>query len=86
MPKSLAELKNAKRGVKKAGGRKIVFAPIVQSIVASGLYYTVKEVHETLVKKQVSRFRTMKLLNNAVAGHRLTRLYENGRFYYGKPE
>ena len=88
MPKKLAELKDAKRNVKKAAGKKIDFAPVAQKIIASGMYFTVKEVHESaeLVNRKVSRFRTMKLLNAAVAGHRMTRLYDNGKFYYGAPE
>jgi len=88
MPKSLKELAHAKRNVKKVGGKKIEFAPIVQKILESGLYFTVSEVHTStnLVDKKVSRFRTMKLLNRAVAGRRLTRLYQDGKFYYGAPE
>lgn len=84
MPKKLEELKNAKRNVKRAGGKKIEFKPIVQKIVESKMYYTVQEVWIGLVQKKVSRFRTMKLLNGqCIKGGQLERLYENGRFYYG---
>lgn len=83
MPKSLEQLKNAKRGVKKVGGQKVDFKPIVQKIQQSGQYWTVTEVHEKLVQKKVGRFRTMKLLNGACTTKKLERLYENGRFYYG---
>ena len=88
MPKKLSELKNAKRNVKRAGGKKIDFKPIAQAIIESGLYYTVTEVwtNANMVNKKVSRFRTMKLLNNAVKGRRMTRLYEHGKFFYGAPE
>jgi hypothetical protein len=84
MPKQLSELKNAKRNVTKVGGKKIDFKAILQKITASGQYWTVKEVHETLVQKKVGRFRTMKLLNGASGkGHPLERLYSDGKFYYG---
>jgi len=88
MPKSLVELKDAKRGVKKAGGKKIDFAPILASIVKSGQYFTKREVWEsaTMVNRRVTLFRTKKLLDSAVIGRRLTRLYQDGRFYYGAPE
>jgi len=86
MPKNLDELKNAKRGVKRAGGRKVDFKAIVQRIIESKQYWTVKEVHEQLIQKKVGRFRTMKLLNGqCVKGGKLERLYDNGRFYYGAP-
>jgi len=84
MPKTLEELKNAKRGVKKVGGQKIDFKKVVQKIIESGKYWSVKEVHIELVQKKVGRFRTMKLLNGqCIKGGQLERLYENGRFYYG---
>ena len=84
MPKTLEQLKNAKRNVKKVGGQKIDFKKVVQKILASGKYWSVKEVHVELVQKKVGRFRTMKLLNGAcIKGGKLERLYENGRFYYG---
>jgi len=88
MPKSLAELKDAKRNVKKAGGKKIDFAPILAKIIASGQYYTKREVYEAsdMVNKKVTLFRTKKLLDNAYIGRRLTRLYQDGKFYYGRPE
>lgn len=86
MPKTLAQLSHAKRNVKRAGGKKIDFKPIAKQIIASGNYYTVTEVWTDLVHKKVSRFRTMKLLNAQVAGHRMTRLWMDGRFYYGAPE
>jgi len=88
MPKNLNELKDAKRNVKKAAGKKIDFAPVATKIIQSGVYYTVKEVFEAadMVNKRVSRFRTMKLLNTQVKGRRMTRLYMDGKFYYGAPE
>lgn len=88
MPKSLEQLKEAKRGVKKAGGQKIKFAPILDAIIKSGQYFTKREVWESqnLVNKKVTLFRTKKLLDNAVLGRRLTRLYQDGKFYYGVPE
>jgi hypothetical protein len=88
MPKTLEQLANAKRGVKRAGGQKVKFAPIVAQIVSSKLYYTVTEVWkgQNMVNKRVSRFRTMKLLNKAVAARRLMKLYENGMFHYGVPK
>lgn len=85
MPKSLQELKNAKRDVKRAGGKKIEFSAIIQLIQKSGEYWTVTEVHKQLVKQKIGRFRTMKLLNGACATKKLERLYDNGRFYYGAP-
>jgi len=88
MPKTLKELENAKRNVKRAAGQKIQFAPIAQKIITSGQYYTVSEVWKSpdLVNKKVSRFRTMKLLNYQVLGRKMTRLYEGGKFYYGALE
>jgi peptide methionine sulfoxide reductase MsrA len=83
MPKSLQELANAKRNVKKVGGKKIDFKVVVQRIIESGQYWTVSEVHQQLVQKKVGRFRTMKLLNGACAAKKLERLYDNGKFYYG---
>jgi hypothetical protein len=83
MPKSLTELKNAKRNVKKVGGKKIDFKTIIQQIQASGQYWSVTEVHTKLVQKKVGRFRTMKLLNGACTTKKLERLYEKGTFYYG---
>jgi len=85
LPKSLAELKDAKRNVKKAGGQKIDFKPILESIIKSGVFYTKREVWEAsnMVGKKVSLFRTKKLLDNAVIGRRITRLYQDGKFYYG---
>jgi len=88
MPKSLAELKDAKRNVKKAAGKKIDFQPVVQMILKSGQYFTKREVWSSpeMVNKKVSLFRTKKLLDSQVAGRRLTRLYMDGKFYYGAPE
>jgi peptide methionine sulfoxide reductase MsrA len=83
MPKSLQELANAKRNVKKVGGKKIDFKVVVQKIIESGQYWTVSEVHQQLVQKKVGRFRTMKLLNAACTTKKLERLYDNGKFYYG---
>jgi len=83
MPKSLSELANAKRNVKKVGGRKIDFKVVVQKIIESGQYWSVSEVHTQLVQKKVGRFRTMKLLNGACTTKKLERLYEQGKFYYG---
>lgn len=83
MPKSLQELANAKRNVKKVGGKKIDFKVVVQKIIESGQYWTVSEVHQQLVQKKVGRFRTMKLLNGACTARKLERLYDNGKFYYG---
>lgn len=84
MPKTLKELANAKRNVKKVGGKKIDFKSIVQKILESGQYWSVSEVHTQLVQKKVGRFRTMKLLNGqCIKGGHLERLYENGKFYYG---
>ena len=81
-------MKDAKRNVKKAAGKKIDFGPVAQKIIVSGQYYTATEVFENadLVNKKVGRFRTMKLLNNQVKGRKMTRLYMDGKFYYGKPE
>jgi len=88
MPKTLKQLAGAQRNVKKAGGKKIDFKPIAQAIIASNQYYTVKEVHEgvNMVNKQVTRFRTMKLLNAQVAGKRMDRYLLKGAFYYGAPK
>ena len=85
MPKSLADLKDAKRNVKKAGGQKIDFKPILAKIMAGSMFYTKREVWESpnMVGKKVSLFRTKKLLDNAVTGRRITRLYQDGKFYYG---
>ena len=87
-PKALSELKDAKRNVKRAGGQKIDFKPILSAIISSGQYYTKREIWEStsMVNKRVSLFRCKKLLDNAVAGRRLTRLYLDGKFWYGKPE
>jgi len=88
MPKTLGELKDAKRGVKKAAGKKIDFEPIAQMIIRSGQYFTKREVWSSpnMVNKRVSLFRTKKLLDAKVAGRRMTRLYMDGKFYYGAPE
>jgi hypothetical protein len=83
MPKTLKELANAKRNVKKVGGKKIDFKAITQKIIESDQYWTVSEVHTQLVQKKVGRFRTMKLLNGACTVKKIERLYENGKFYYG---
>jgi len=91
MPIPISQLKG-KANVKKAGGKKIDFAPIAKRIIASGDYYTVKEVHEgkNLVNNVVSRFRTMKLLNKQVEGRRMMRVLvkdaktKRQLFVYGK--
>lgn len=83
MPKTLEQLKGAERGVKKAGGQKIDFKPIVAQIIKSGNYYTVSEVWTKLVHKKVGRYRTMRLLNAQCAKGKMERLYEKGTFYYG---
>jgi hypothetical protein len=85
MTKELKELQEkGKLGVKKVGGKKIEFGPIVQKIVSSGLGWSVKEVHTQLVKGKVTRFRTMKLLNAQCTDKvkKLDRFLENGTFYY----
>jgi len=83
MTKELKELREkGKLGVKKAGGKKIDFQPILAKIIQSGLGWSVKEVHENLVKNKVTRFRTMKLLNAQCEKKRLERFLENGAFYY----
>jgi len=86
VPKKIEELANAKKNYKRKT-KKIDFQPIAKKIIESGLYYTVTEVwsRPDLVNKQVSRFRVMKLLNNQVRGRRMIRLYQNGKFYYGRP-
>jgi len=88
LPKSLTELKDAKRNVKKAGGKKVDFQPILAAILKSGQYWTKREVWESpnFVNKKVSLFRTKKLLDHAVTGRRLTRLYQDGKFFYGALE
>ena len=85
MPKTLKQLSNAKRGVKRAGGKKIDFKPIVQRIVKSGQYYSVTEVWKSMVQKKVGRYRTMRLLNAQCVKGKLERLLEKGTFYYGIP-
>ena len=88
MPKTLKQLAGAQRNVKRAGGKKIDFKPIAKAIIESGLYYSVTDVWKgkKMVNKRVTRFRTMRLLNNVVAGKRMTRLLLKGTFYYGAPE
>ena len=85
VPVNLEELKDAIRDYKKVAGKKIEWQPIVQQIVQSKQFWTVKEVHEQLIKKQIGRFRTMKLLNGSCTVKKLEKLYQNGRFYYGAP-
>ena len=83
MTKELKELQEkGKLGVKKVGGKKIDFAPVVQRIISSGQGWSVKEVHTQLVKNKVTRFRTMKLLNAQCTKKNLERFLENGTFYY----
>jgi len=82
MPKTLAQLKDAKTPVKRKT-RKIDFKPIVQQIVQSGQFWSIHEVHTQLVKEQVSRFRVYKLLLIASAGKRLQVLEYKGKFYFG---
>jgi len=83
--KTLKQLKG-KSNVKKIGGKKIEFQPIAKKIIESGNYYSVSEVwkHKNMVNKIVSRFRTMKLLNNQLKGRRMMRILEKGTFYYGR--
>ncbi len=83
-PKKLSELKNAQRNVTKAGGKKVDFGAIVSEIVKSKLFWSVSEVHTQLIQKRIGRVRTLNLLNGASGkGHKLERLYENGKFLYG---
>lgn len=83
MPKSLEEIVNMERGVKKAGGQKIKFGPIVTKIIKSKQLWTVQEVFEKLVKKRVTRFRTKKLLDTATKRMDFDRYYDGKRFWYG---
>ncbi|KXH76262.1 MAG: hypothetical protein AM326_03110 [Candidatus Thorarchaeota archaeon SMTZ-45] len=83
MPKSLTELQNCTINPKRKGGKKIDFAPIVKSIIESGKFWSVSEVHTKMVQKKVSRFRTMKLLQRAVTGRRLQCRDLKGTYYYG---
>lgn len=81
--KDIKELvEKGKLNVKRAGGKKIDFIPVVQKIIASGQGWTVKEVHEKLVKNKVTRMRTMKLLNAQAIKGNLTRVLLGGSFYY----
>lgn len=84
MPFNLNELKNGTVNPKRKGGKKIDFKPITKKIIASGQYWSVKEVHEQFVQKKVTRFRTMKLLNREVKGLRLMKIDRKGTYYYGK--
>lgn len=83
MPKTLAQLKGCTLNPKRKGGKKIDFEPITQKIIESGKFWSVKEVHEQMVQKKVSRFRTMKLLQRKVAGKRLRCFDLKGTYYYG---
>ena len=81
--KDLKELvEKGKLNVKRAGGKKIDFVPIVQKIIASGQGWSVKDVHEKLVKNKVTRMRTMKLLNAQCIKNNLERVLLGGSFYY----
>ena len=75
-------LEKGKLNVKRAGGKKIDFVPIVQKIIQSPQGWTVKDVHEKLVKGKVTRMRTMKLLNAQCIKGNLTRVLLQGSFYY----
>jgi len=84
--KSLKELRGKPRNVKRKGGKKIDFGPIAKKIIDSGTYYSVKEVwtRKDMVNRAVSRFRTMKLLNNQVKGGRMCYFESEGKYWYGK--
>jgi len=81
--KDIKELvEKGKLNVKRAGGKKIDFVPITQKIIASAQGWSVKEVHEKLVKGKVTRMRTMKLLNAQCIKGNLTRVLLGGSFFY----
>jgi len=81
--KDIKELvEKGKLGVKRAGGKKVDFVPIVQKIIASGQGWSVKDVHEKLVNGKVTRMRTMKLLNAQCIKNNLERVLVQGAFYY----
>lgn len=84
-PLKLEQLKDSIVNPKRKGGKKVDFAPIVQQIIQSGQYYSVREVHvrKDMVNQQVSRFRTMKLLQRYVLARKLQCFDLKGTYYYG---
>jgi hypothetical protein len=81
----ISDLKNPQKISGKVGGKKIEMGLIVQAIVSSNLYYSVKEIWtgENLMNKQVGRVRAMALLNGAATVGYLDRQYSDGKFFYG---
>jgi hypothetical protein len=86
MPKAIAQvIKEGKVGVKRVGGKKLDFAPILATIITSGKAYTVKDVHEgaNLVNKRLSRQRVYKLMNQAVEDKQLFKMtMDDGDNYF----
>jgi len=53
--------------------------------VDSGLFYSVKEVHENLVEKAVTPVRCRGALETLVKAGQLSKRFDGRKWYYGEP-
>ena len=86
MPKQLTDMVEYRKYEKRRAGKKIEFGPIVQQIVKSGQFWGVTEVHQNLVKEQVTRFRTLNLLKAATNSGQLGIVEDEGRLRFADPK
>ena len=84
MPKSLADWNKMEEVPSdRAGGKKINGKDIATQINASGLAYSVKEVHETLCDKKVTSFRVHSALDQLAEKGELKRMWDGKKYWYG---
>ena len=83
LPKTISEiLKSGRIVTGRIGGKKLDFAPVIAEIIKSNAAWTVKDVHQNLVKSKLSRQRVYKLLEKAVKDKQLFKMELNGEGNY----
>ena len=83
MPKDIQDFDKMEEVESRHGGKKVDWAEVVDAICAANQAFTVKEVWEQFAQRKVTQFRTKGALDKQVEDHKLRRLWDGKRFYYG---
>ena len=85
MPISKDEFAKLEKVSDRTGGKKVDWEKIATEIVDSGLFYSVKEVHQNLVEKAVTPVRCRGALETLVKAGQLSKRFDGRKWYYGEP-
>jgi len=82
MPVDIKEAKNWSRD--REARATVDWTEVIGEIIESGEYWSVKEIYEKFVKKQVKEFRTKTVLDKAVEDGSISRFWDKRRYVYGR--